>query len=1003
MQAKSLRQHSYPLNTGILANAIFPGIRPKGFLGKLSLLALVIGPSILNAANYYVAPKLSSGSGTLGDPFGIPDLTNSSIYAVTAPALTALRPGDMLFFRGGDYHFTGSVGVANTVQLLGPSVSGTASQPITFRSYPGEAVNVFEDSGTQPIFGTELPTLDYVRFIGLTVHMSPDYHAPGFRISGTGNEVGYCEVIGTNVASADNHDGIRIDYAQNAWIHHNNIHSITGPVGAYNSAGIKCYDDGHILIEDNYIHDNTCGVFDKDGGLIRPEPDGFHQSIYRRNYIVNNVERDFVGPLQGALSNYYVYDNVIGGTFNIGGFNEDSQIYNNLFLTLGPITGYQTANGYGWFWGNMSNSYRQNIWNNIVFAPNSKLTAFYNIAITYVQSGPNAPISYMDYNVYTGTPNYQFGGGTTFTFPQMQSQGFEQHTSVVSGPLNIYQDLTAYQLLPQWQTAGRYGDSVGPRFPIAQILDVSRYGPQAAPAFAISTASLLNGSISTPYSQTLNASGGTTPYTWSVSSGTLPAGLAINSSTGVLSDTPSAIGTFNFTIMVTDDVGATATRAYSIVINPALAITTVSLPNDTLGNAYAQTLAASGGTTPYTWSISAGALPTGLDLNSFTGVLSGTPSTAGTFNFTIKVTDNVSATATQAYSVVINPLNIPLSIVSAPLPNGTIGSAYTFTFTQSGGNAPFTWSLSAGALPPGLSFTTNGNLSGTPITVGAFNFTVAVSDATPSSISAPVTLTIQDGAPAITSILTATPPQQVTGGSVNFSIGVTDPGSEALTYAWTFGDGGTDTSTSPIHVYTTAGIFTVQVTVTNTDGLNVSNSISVTIVDGSGGDGGSAGGGSGSGLGTSLNPLMMTVSKLHGSIKPGGHDDVSITGFLPDVLKGFDPTGKTLIVDIGGASATFTLNSKGQDRINNGAAVLKFKPVIRNKKTRNFVFMGGNVAYAFKLQNGSWAATWGLPSGGTSTGKMTLTSTITLDGTVYAAAATINYSMKGKGGGKFGK
>jgi hypothetical protein len=149
--------------------------------------------------------------------------------------------------------------------------------------------------------------------------------------------------------------------------------------------------------------------------------------------------------------------------------------------------------------------------------------------------------------------------------------------------------------------------------------------PVAAPS--ITTSSLAGGEVGVAYSRTLAATAGTTPYTWSVSAGTLPAGLAVNASSGVISGTPTASGTSNFTIRVTDAAARTATRALSIVVSPApipLAITTASLPSGMVGPpAYNQVLTANGGTTPYTWTVSAGSLPPGLTLSASTGVING--------------------------------------------------------------------------------------------------------------------------------------------------------------------------------------------------------------------------------------------------------------------------------------------------------------------------------------------------------------------------------------------
>ena len=175
----------------------------------------------------------------------------------------------------------------------------------------------------------------------------------------------------------------------------------------------------------------------------------------------------------------------------------------------------------------------------------------------------------------------------------------------------------------------------------------------------ITTTSLPSGTIGIAYSQTLQAVGGTTPYTWSLSSGTLPASLSLNASTGAITGTPATAGTSNFTVMVTDSATNTATKPLSITITaaPTLTITTTSLSGGTVDTAYSQTLQAVGGTTPYTWSLSSGTLPAGLSLNASTGAITGTPTTAGTSNFTVMVTDNDTNTATKPLSITIGSGN----------------------------------------------------------------------------------------------------------------------------------------------------------------------------------------------------------------------------------------------------------------------------------------------------------------------------------------------------------
>jgi hypothetical protein len=174
----------------------------------------------------------------------------------------------------------------------------------------------------------------------------------------------------------------------------------------------------------------------------------------------------------------------------------------------------------------------------------------------------------------------------------------------------------------------------------------------------ISTASLANGVVGSAYSQSLAATGGTTPYTWGVASGTLPAGLSL-SAAGVISGTPTAAGSSVFTVRVTDSgaPAATATQALSLTITAApvaLAVSTASLANGTVGSAYSQSLTATGGTTPYSWAVATGTLPAGLNLSA-AGTITGIPTAVGTSNFTVRVTDSASpaATATQALALTI--------------------------------------------------------------------------------------------------------------------------------------------------------------------------------------------------------------------------------------------------------------------------------------------------------------------------------------------------------------
>lgn len=174
-----------------------------------------------------------------------------------------------------------------------------------------------------------------------------------------------------------------------------------------------------------------------------------------------------------------------------------------------------------------------------------------------------------------------------------------------------------------------------------------------AKTLTISTSALSDATVGTAYSAALVQSGGTAPFTWNVIDGSLPAGLTLNSSTGIISGTPTTTGTSEFVIRLTDATGAVGTTSLSLDVDTSITISTTTLPNGTVGTAYSSTLAQLGGSAPLTWSVSSGTLPAGLALNSSTGVISGTPSSAGTSSFTVTLTDSTGATDTQALSITV--------------------------------------------------------------------------------------------------------------------------------------------------------------------------------------------------------------------------------------------------------------------------------------------------------------------------------------------------------------
>ena len=248
------------------------------------------------------------------------------------------------------------------------------------------------------------------------------------------------------------------------------------------------------------------------------------------------------------------------------------------------------------------------------------------------------------------------------------------------------------------------------------------------PTPTIATATLPNWTIARDYPGTpvtVTAGTGTAPYTWSETG--LPPGLTINTTNGTVTGTPSATGTFNPTIRVTDVAGATVTRSYAITINAAPQITgPATLPEWTVGQQYPNvTMTRADGTQPFTWSASG--LPTGLTINPTTGVISGTPNAAGFYSVTVTVKDIAGAAASRAYSAKINPAP---GIATASLRNGEQNRPYNFTLTPASGTPPYTWT--ATNLPAGLAIDLNsGTISGTPTGAGTFpNVTIRITDFT---------------------------------------------------------------------------------------------------------------------------------------------------------------------------------------------------------------------------------------------------------------------------------
>src|SRR5450756_1375856 len=183
-----------------------------------------------------------------------------------------------------------------------------------------------------------------------------------------------------------------------------------------------------------------------------------------------------------------------------------------------------------------------------------------------------------------------------------------------------------------------------------------------------------------------------------------------------------ASGIFDFVVRATDATGCQGLHSYTLHVTcGAIVVSPGGLPAGVSGSAYSQTLTGSGGTAPYSFAVTSGSLPGGLTLSA-AGAIAGTPTLTGSYVFGVTATDAAGCTADHSYR--INVTCPAISISPTSLLSGTIGTPYSQTLTASGGVAPYGFVLIGGALPPGLSLSGTGDITGTPTTNGSYSFSV---------------------------------------------------------------------------------------------------------------------------------------------------------------------------------------------------------------------------------------------------------------------------------------
>ncbi|SKB07238.1 Putative Ig domain-containing protein [Prosthecobacter debontii] len=457
-----------------------------------------------------------------------------------------------------------------------------------------------------------------------------------------------------------------------------------------------------------------------------------------------------------------------------------------------------------------------------------RVTDFYGCSATQNYSmTPSCP-------TVTLTPSSVSAGavGTAYSQTFTASGGVAPYSYVISsGTLPAGLSLSSGGVLGGTPTAG---NGSGTAF-IVRATDsrgcsgTRAYSLKICPVVSLSPETLPTLTVGTSYSQTITAGDGTAPYTFSVVSGSLPNSFSLNSSTGVISGTPSNTSASTFTIRATDANSCTGTRSYTLQpVCPTLSITTSSLAIGLVGSSYSQTLAVSGGTANYTWSLASGTLPNGLSLNSGTGQITGTPAAGNGSgsSLTFRVTDQYGCSGTATLTLQICPV---ISLTPTSLTAPRTATAYTETVTASGGVSPYTFTLSSGSLPAGLSLSSAGVISGTPTSTASASFIIRATDANGCNGTRAYSLTPSC---AVIAVSTNSVPTAYLNTSYSTTLAA-GPGTTPFT--WTLNSGtlpvGLSLSTAGVisGTPTALGSSTVSVRVTDANGCTATGSLSLTV------------------------------------------------------------------------------------------------------------------------------------------------------------------------------
>jgi len=280
----------------------------------------------------------------------------------------------------------------------------------------------------------------------------------------------------------------------------------------------------------------------------------------------------------------------------------------------------------------------------------------------------------------------------------------------------------------------------------AKVTDASRQSATLAlnlkvsAALTIANSTLTAADAGAPYAAWLSASGGVTPYQWSLAAGSLPSGLQLQASSGTITGVTALSGSYPFSAKVTDSYGQTATLALNLEVHSTIEIANSTLLEAEVGTPYAASLSATGGAAPYEWSLGKGTLPSGMQLQPSGGTITGKTTRSGLYSFTAKVTDSDGQSAMQPFTIAVSSA---LSVANTTLVEADAGVSYTASLTANGGVMPDVWSLATGSLPAGMQLqASSGTITGTTAITGSYRFTAKVTDSYGQTATLPFTLTV---------------------------------------------------------------------------------------------------------------------------------------------------------------------------------------------------------------------------------------------------------------------